>query len=79
MDTMDIFDKSQDTQVQDGSPEAAVKLFSLGRPLWGGRSGVKLANSNLPENVAAALRKLAWRKTEGQGPSFALCIALLSH
>lgn len=77
VDTKDIFHKSQDTQIQNGSPEAAVKLFSLGRPLWGGRADVEQVNFSLPEDVAVAVRNLAWQKTEGQGPSFAL--ALLSY
>ena len=66
VDTMDIFHKIHDPQIQDGSYEAVLKFFSLGRPLWGGWSDIERANFKLPEDVAVALKNMAWRKTEGQ-------------
>lgn len=75
LDTMDIFGDNSNSHSELRSPEAIVRLFCLGRPLWGARSDIEAASS--PEDVALALKDLAIDRTNGQGPQFAL--ALLSY
>ena len=75
LDTMDIFEEHGNSHSDIQSPEAIVKLFCLGRPLWGGRSEIEAVNS--PRDLPLALKTLALDRTNGQGPHFAL--ALLAY
>ena len=69
---MDVF-AGEDNIEEDGSTNAALKLFRLGRPLWGGRCHPDKA----PEVLARELIDLASQKTGGNGSTKSL--ALISY
>lgn len=76
IDTIDVFrDDDYAQQPQDGSVEAALKLFRLARPLWGSR--YNSANNNGITGVLYDILQLAKRKTDGD--SVAKTLALLSY
>lgn len=75
LDTMDIFEESSNSHSELKSPEAIVRLFCSGRPLWGGISDIEPVDS--PKDLALVLRNLALNKINDEGPHSAL--ALLSY
>ena len=75
LDTIDLFEDNRNSHSGIESPEAVVKLFCLGRPLWGGRSDIEAVDS--PKDLALSLKNFALKKTNGQGPHFVL--ALLAY
>lgn len=67
IDTVDVFcDKIYAQKPQDGLYEAALKLFQLGRPLWGSRCST--ASKDNISHVVDGLLRLAKAKTEGMSP-----------
>lgn len=76
IDTTDVFrDPNFAQQPQDGSYEAALKLFQLARPLWGSRRSV--TNENNASRIVKDILELAKRKTEGN--SVAKTLAFMSY
>ena len=72
--TMDVLiDNSYSAEEEVGSPEAAIKLFRYGRPLWGSR----YCADKIPRDVVHEVIGLAIQKTDGDSPTKAL--ALMSY